>query len=60
MITQKEQEKLNRQITLNCNLYCYLRKLKQEILAGDKDKLVEFQQYIQFAPQETRDLLIKT
>lgn len=47
-------------LMLSIQLHSHLNNLMREILAGDASQLPEFQQYIQYAPPEMRDSLLRS
>ena len=58
MKTREEQRKKRVQVNmLAIGLWCQLRLLAQDALAGDQGALVEFQHYVQYAPAEMKEQL---
>jgi hypothetical protein len=43
---------------VSLNLELELNSLMRDILGGDTSKLVRFQQYLQYAPEPTRERLL--
>lgn len=50
---QRDREWADSRIAFNLELR--LRSLARQIMAGDRDAMVDFQQIIQYAPAEMRD-----
>lgn len=50
----EQRQSSDRSVMLSANLEAHLINLLKEIESGATSKLVEFQQFIQYAPQEMR------
>ena len=56
--SEQRQQSTNRKM-MAVGLYCHLRNLLRNILAGDATLLPEFQQMVQHAPAGTREALLQ-
>ncbi len=55
-LTREEvRDQHSRRVRLAIGLECHLRNLVREVQQGNADKLVDFQQYIQYTPQPMRE-----
>jgi predicted RNA-binding protein len=50
----EQRDRISRNMVNAINLEFHLRNLLREIRNGELQKLVEFQQFIQYAPTETK------
>jgi hypothetical protein len=55
---RREHDRLLRLSMVSLNLELELNSLMRDILGGDTSKLVRFQQYLQYAPEPTRERLL--
>lgn len=55
MTRDEERVRHSRSVQVAVGLECKLTGLIRESLAGNKDALVDFQQFIQYAPQPMRE-----
>ena len=60
MLTRDEQRTRHQlRSQLAVGLWCHLHNLMEDVLAGDVKKAQEFQQFIQYAPQEMREEILE-
>ncbi len=51
----EERVQYSRRVQVAIGLECHLRNLVREIRGGSTEKLIDFQQYIQYAPLPVRE-----
>lgn len=61
MLLSREEQRAREahRAMLPIQLWCHLQNLIREIKAGDASKLIEFQQFAQYAPAEMRMKLLE-
>ncbi len=51
----EERARHSHAVNVAIGLECHLRGLVREVQSGNAEKLIDFQQYIQYAPQPMRE-----
>jgi hypothetical protein len=56
---EEQRKQHDHKLMASVGLECHLMNLHREIIAGDSTKLPEFQQMVQYAPQEMKSRLLE-